>query len=119
MKCLSSVSLCFRRRKIALIWEVVLLARNAISYNEEDSLIVQHSKIVVQTLLDFIRNPNCSNPMDLYQPDMSTDELNSELTAPEVEFVATVTEDVFSVDAADPTAEMGILSPPINRRAKV
>ena len=80
---------------------------------------MQHSKIVVQTLLDFIRNPSCSNPMDLYKPDMSTDELTSELTAPEVEFVATVTEDVFSVDTADPNTETSVTSSPVKRRTKV
>ena len=43
------------RRKLALIWEVVLLHRNASSYNEEASLIVEHSKILTQILLKFIK----------------------------------------------------------------
>ena len=34
-----------------------MLARNALAYNEEDSLIVKHGKIVVQTLIKFIRLP--------------------------------------------------------------
>ena len=48
-------SLYLFRRKSALIWEVKLLSRNALAYNEEDSLIVKQGEIVVQTLLKFIR----------------------------------------------------------------
>ena len=43
------------RRKIALKWEVLQLGRNAQLYNEQDSLIVKHGKIVVNTLWKFIR----------------------------------------------------------------
>ena len=39
------------------MWEVMLLACNALAYNEEDSLIVKHGKIVVQTVIKFIRLP--------------------------------------------------------------
>ena len=45
----------FFRRKIALKWEVLQLGRNAQLYNEQDSLIVKHGKIVVNTLWKFIR----------------------------------------------------------------
>ena len=43
------------RQKIALIWEVVLLAHNARDYNEEDSLISKNGEIVAQTLIKFIK----------------------------------------------------------------
>ena len=43
------------RRKEALIWEVRLLARNAKAYNKKNSRIVKNGKIVVQTLMKFIR----------------------------------------------------------------
>ncbi len=33
----------FRRRKRALLWELSQMAKNAIWFNEEDSLIVKHA----------------------------------------------------------------------------
>ena len=43
------------RRKLALLWEVKLLCRNAQTYNEEDSLIVEHARILTETLWKFIK----------------------------------------------------------------
>ena len=43
------------RRKLSLLWEVVLLSRNASEYNETDSVIVHNSKVLTQTLLKFIK----------------------------------------------------------------
>ena len=51
---LSSFSFPFRR-KLALAWDVILLTSNALAYNEGDSLIVKHSRIVANTVLKFIR----------------------------------------------------------------
>ena len=74
------------RRKIALLWEVILLYRNTLAYNEDDSLIVKHAKIVTLTLHKFIRSvqqdavqkiqciitcsdSSCEDVMSCYQPD--------------------------------------------------
>ena len=46
------------RRKLALLWEVRLLCRNAQTYNEEDSLIVEHARILTETLWKFIKYAN-------------------------------------------------------------
>ena len=43
------------RRKLALLWEVAMLSRNAKTYNEEDSLIVEHARILTETLWKFIQ----------------------------------------------------------------
>ena len=42
------------RRKRALLWELSQMAKNAVAFNEEDSLIVKHAKVLVQTLWKFI-----------------------------------------------------------------
>lgn len=47
-------SLHYCRRKRALLWELAQLAKNAIAFNEEDSLIVKHAQVLVQTLWKFI-----------------------------------------------------------------
>lgn len=44
----------FYRRKTPLLWEVVQLGRNTVAYNEDDSLIVKHARVLVQTLRKFI-----------------------------------------------------------------
>ncbi len=44
----------FFRRKRALLWELSQIAKNAIWFNEEDSLIVKHARVLVQTLWKFI-----------------------------------------------------------------
>ena len=36
------------------MWDVVQMLRNALAFNEEDSLIVTHAKILVHTLVKFI-----------------------------------------------------------------
>ena len=41
-------------RKTALLWEVVQIGRNAELYNEEGSLIVKHSHVLIHTLCKFI-----------------------------------------------------------------
>ena len=43
------------RRKQALLWELTLIAKNAVTFNEEDSLIVKHARVLVQTLGEFIK----------------------------------------------------------------
>lgn len=52
--CPSPILLLFHRRKSALLWDVVQVLRNALAFNEEGSLIVQHAKILVHTLVKFI-----------------------------------------------------------------
>ena len=76
------------RRKIALLWEVILLYRNTLAYNEDDSLIVKHAKIVTLTLHKFIRSvqqdaaekiqrvitcsdSSCDDVMSCYQPEQA------------------------------------------------
>ena len=51
------------RRKTALLWEVILLYRNTLAYNEDDSLIVKHAKILILTLHSFIRSVKSSPPI--------------------------------------------------------
>ncbi|XP_065906501.1 bromodomain and WD repeat-containing protein 3-like isoform X2 [Dysidea avara] len=58
----------FYPRKTALLWEVILLYRNTLAYNEDDSLIVKHSLILVQTLHSFINDSTCLDVMSCYQP---------------------------------------------------
>ena len=112
-----------------------MLARNALSYNEETSLIVKHGKIFVQTLLKFIRSPikidiclnilpiffctcrtpSCSNIMECYRPDLSVadDDLPTEVIAPEVELVEA--EELFTA----PTETKIAPSSPVKRKSKV
>ena len=54
--CVLVVTILCYRRKIALLWEVILLYRNTLAYNEDDSLIVKHAKILTLTLHKFIRS---------------------------------------------------------------
>ena len=109
-----------------------MLARNALAYNEENSLIVRHGKIFVQTLLKFIRLPikidicthfnqflyyrssSCNNIMECHHPDLSEadDDLSTEVIAPEVELVEA--EEVFTA----PEANIIPLSP-TKRKSKV
>ena len=110
------------------------MARNALSYNEETSLIVRHGKIFVQTLLKFIRSPikidiclkflpifhicrtpSCSNIMECYRPDLSVaeDDLPTEVIAPEVELVEA--EELFTA----PTETKIAPSSPVKRKSKV
>lgn len=48
-----SILYCYRRKR-ALLWELSQMAKNAVAFNEEDSLIVKHAKVLVQTLWKFI-----------------------------------------------------------------
>ena len=50
-ECFVSFYMNFFRRKRALLWE---LSQMAIWFNEEDSLIVKHALVLVQTLWKFI-----------------------------------------------------------------
>ena len=45
---------CFRR-KLALLWDALLIYHNAIAYNEDGSDIVEDAKKVVHALYSFIR----------------------------------------------------------------
>ena len=53
-------------RKIALLWEVVQMRRNAELYNEERSLIVSHARILVNTLCRFISSAS-HDPLAFYR----------------------------------------------------
>ena len=48
------ILVCIVRRKRSLLWELAQMGKNAMAFNEEDSLIVRHAKILVQTLWKFI-----------------------------------------------------------------
>ena len=51
---LPTIHLYYYRRKRALLWDISQVAKNAVAYNKEDSLIVKHAKVLVQTLWKFI-----------------------------------------------------------------
>jgi bromodomain and WD repeat domain-containing protein 1/3 len=95
----------FYRRKLALIWEVILLSRNASSYNEERSHIVQNSKILTQTLVKFIQSPTCTDPLKCYQPEVNDNGTPLEVTAPDyVPTIDTDDMDVFFDDIPNSTS---------------
>ena len=60
-------------RKIALLWEVVQVRRNAELYNEERSLIISHARILVRTLCKFITSTT-SDPLVHYREAEEEDE---------------------------------------------
>ncbi|CAB4031025.1 bromodomain and WD repeat-containing 3, partial, partial [Paramuricea clavata] len=55
----------YYRRKTALLWDVCQTGRNAKTYNEEDSEIVQNADKLVSILSTFIKDASCVDPLTL------------------------------------------------------
>uniref|UniRef100_A0A670Z1I8 Bromodomain and WD repeat domain containing 1 n=1 Tax=Pseudonaja textilis TaxID=8673 RepID=A0A670Z1I8_PSETE len=55
----------FYRRLSALIWEVRCIESNARTFNEPNSKIAETAQKITDQLLEFIRNPNCTNIFEL------------------------------------------------------
>ncbi|KAM3836751.1 bromodomain and WD repeat-containing protein 1 isoform 2-T2 [Vipera latastei] len=55
----------FYRRLSALIWEVRCIESNARTFNEPNSKIAKTAQKITDQLLEFIRNPNCTNIFEL------------------------------------------------------
>ncbi|XP_032075095.1 bromodomain and WD repeat-containing protein 1 isoform X1 [Thamnophis elegans] len=55
----------FYRRLSALIWEVRCIESNARTFNEPNSKIAKTAQKITDQLLEFIRNPNCTNFFEL------------------------------------------------------
>ncbi|XP_015744769.1 bromodomain and WD repeat-containing protein 1 isoform X2 [Python bivittatus] len=55
----------FHRRLSALIWEVRCIESNARTFNEPNSTIARSARKITDQLLEFIRNPNCTNIFEL------------------------------------------------------
>uniref|UniRef100_A0A8C5S3A8 Bromodomain and WD repeat domain containing 1 n=1 Tax=Laticauda laticaudata TaxID=8630 RepID=A0A8C5S3A8_LATLA len=55
----------FYRRLSALIWEVRCIESNARTFNEPNSKIAETAQKITGQLLEFIRNPNCTNFFEL------------------------------------------------------
>ncbi|XP_058040935.1 bromodomain and WD repeat-containing protein 1 isoform X1 [Ahaetulla prasina] len=56
----------FYRRLSALIWEVRCIESNARTFNEPNSKIAKTAQKITDQLLEFIRNPNCTNFFEWY-----------------------------------------------------
>ncbi|XP_061483645.1 bromodomain and WD repeat-containing protein 1 isoform X3 [Rhineura floridana] len=55
----------FYRRLSALIWEVRCIESNARTFNEPNSAIARSAQKITDQLLEFIRNPNCTDIFEL------------------------------------------------------
>ncbi|KAG8136513.1 hypothetical protein E2320_005088 [Naja naja] len=55
----------FYRRLSALIWEVRCIESNTRTFNEPNSKIAETAQKITDQLLEFIRNPNCTNILEL------------------------------------------------------
>nr|XP_008105713.1 PREDICTED: bromodomain and WD repeat-containing protein 1 isoform X2 [Anolis carolinensis] len=55
----------FYRRLSALIWEVRCIESNARTFNEPNSTIAKSAQKITDQLLEFIRNPNCTDIFEL------------------------------------------------------
>ncbi|XP_066478380.1 bromodomain and WD repeat-containing protein 1 isoform X2 [Tiliqua scincoides] len=74
----------FYRRLSALIWEVRCIESNARTFNEPNSTIARSAQKITDQLLEFIRNPNCTDIFELRittnEDSIDADDLDDEET---------------------------------------
>nr|XP_056714892.1 bromodomain and WD repeat-containing protein 1 [Euleptes europaea] len=64
----------FYRRLSALIWEVRCIESNARTFNEPNSAITRSAQKITDQLVEFIRNPNCT---DIFELSIATNNVDS------------------------------------------
>ncbi|XP_060626304.2 bromodomain and WD repeat-containing protein 1 isoform X2 [Anolis sagrei] len=67
----------FYRRLSALIWEVRCIESNARTFNEPNSTIAKSAQKITDQLLEFIRNPNCTDIFELSIATNSEDSIDA------------------------------------------
>jgi len=68
----------FYRRRSSLLWEIRLIELNTKGYNEENSDISKNSSIVTKFLASFICDPNCRDPLALFNEKLENGGFESE-----------------------------------------
>ena len=57
----------YYRRVNSIQWDVRKIENNAVNFNQKKSEIVRNASLLTELLLEFINDPNCTNPLPIYK----------------------------------------------------